>query len=139
MSAGQKRLGEFAHDTRGAVECRLIPTDELLGMTAERMRHPATMMTMVETAFHQWSATALKSKPGAGPLCLTCDMEFGPGWAVPAAFWFQSPFAEQSKVTIISGVCSVCFAHADCTDRILAGMRQRIPDLQVTPLPMTKQ
>src|SRR6516225_7762015 len=27
MSAGQKRLGEFAHDTRGAVECRLIPTD----------------------------------------------------------------------------------------------------------------
>src|SRR5262249_44885232 len=68
-----------------------------------------------------------------GPLCLTCDIEFGPGRAVPAAFWFQSPFAKWSKATVISGVCSACFARAGCVDRILAGMRQRIPDLQVMP------
>jgi hypothetical protein len=137
MNARQKRLKKFVRDTRDAVECRLIPTDELLGMTAVRMRRPATTMTMVETAFCQWSAAALGSKPGTGPLCFTCDTEFGPGRAVPAAFWVRSPFATQSKVTIVSGICPACFARTDCIDRIFDGMRRYAPDLQIWPV--TKQ
>lgn len=125
----RRRMKQFVRDARGALNCQLIPAEVLLYRATVS---PCGFTAKVE-AFHQWSATAIRSTPGDGPLCLTCDIEFGPGRAVPAAFWFQSPFAKWSKATVISGVCSACFARADCVDRILAGMRQRIPDLQVMP------
>jgi hypothetical protein len=130
-------MKQFVRDAQGTLECRLVSAEDLLYFATTGPRRPATM-PMVD-AFHQWSAAAIRSHRGSGPLCLTCNAEFGPGRAVPAAFWVQSPFVKQSSITIISGVCPECFTHADCMDRILAGMRRRIPDLQVTPLPMTRQ
>jgi hypothetical protein len=127
MREYQRRIKQFVHDAQGAFDCQLILAEDLLYIASAGF--PVTMAD----AFKQWSTTTVKSKPGDGSLCLTCDVEFGPGRAVPAAFWLQSPFAKRSPVTVISGICPACFARADCVDRILAGMRQRIPDLQIMP------
>src|SRR5262249_12341542 len=129
MREYRRQIKQFMRYTQGAVDCRLITTDDLLYLATVGPHRSTTMAK----AFLQWTAMAVKSMPGDGPLCLTCDSEFGPGRAIPAAFWLQIPFAKRWKVTVISGVCPVCFTRGDCVDRILAGMRQRIPDLQVMP------
>jgi len=108
-----------------ALDCQLISAEDVL----YRATASPCGFTAKAEAFHQWKATAVKSKPGDGPLCLTCDVEFGPGRAVPAAFWFQSPLKKSSKATIINGVCPTCFTRADCVDRIIAG----ISDLKIMP------
>jgi hypothetical protein len=128
-------MKQFVRDAKGTLDCQLLTTEDLLYMTAMvEAGPPTTVMAPTTAAFMQWSASGLKSTLGDGPLCLTCDVEFGPGRTVPAAFWFQSPFAKLSKAVIISGICPACFARSDCMDRIFAGMRRRIPDLRVVPM-----
>src|SRR5215831_2388337 len=122
MREHRRRMKQFP-----ALHCQRVTAEDVL----YRATASPCGFTAKAAAFHQWKVAAVRSKPDDGPRCLTCNVEFGPGRAVPAAFWFQSPFAKWSKATVISGVCSACFARADCVDRILAGMRQRIPDLQV--------
>jgi hypothetical protein len=121
MQEYRRQMKQFMRDAQGTTECRLLTTAQLLFMKA---RNPPSAQT---DAFDQWSATALKSRPGEGPLCLTCDAEFGPGRTAPAAFWFRSPYAKQSKLTVISGICPTCLTRPGCVDRIIAGMRNAVP------------
>jgi hypothetical protein len=87
--------------------------------------------------FVRWSGIVYKTKPGEGPHCLTCDAEFGPGRTVPAAFWFQLPFACRPTVMAVDALCSACFEREDCIDRIVVEVRKRNPYARI--IPMTKQ
>jgi hypothetical protein len=105
---------QLERDAREVYECRLVSTDIL--MTATPQSHPE--MGSLCAAFMRWAAVTVKTKPGEGPHCITCDTEFGPGRAIPAAFWFQFPYACPS-VVVIEAVCDKCIAEQNYIDRII--------------------
>src|SRR5262245_9297066 len=130
--ARQKYYKQFKRDAQDVFDCRLVPLDNLLSATTIDL----AMAPLCE-AFVHWSVMVCQTKPGEGPHCLTCDAEFGPGRTVPAACWFQFPFARRPRVIAVGALCCTCFEREDCIDRIIAEARTRNPHLRVVP--MTKQ
>ena len=124
----QQYCEQFKRDAQEVYDCRLISTDILL--TATPQSHPE-MWSLCEV-FMQGAAATVETKLGEGPQCLTCDTEFGPGRAFPAAFWFRFPYARPSIVAI-EAVCYDCIAHENCIDRIVGKMDN------VRVIPTTKQ
>jgi hypothetical protein len=82
-------------------------------------------------ALIEWASAAHHTKPGEGPLCFTCDTEFGPGRTVPAAFWFQLSRMHRSKVVAIDALCPVCCEREDHLDRIVAKTQEANPHVQL--------
>jgi hypothetical protein len=106
-------LEQFKRDAQEMYDCWLVPIDNLLSAPMSDLE-----MGPLCHAFMHWSAAVCRTKPGEGPNCLTCDTEFGPGRTVPAAFWFQLPYARLPTVIAIDAVCPTCFKRSDCFDRI---------------------
>jgi|SRR6516225_10677975 hypothetical protein len=123
---------QFRRDAQGALDCKLVPLNDLLfGVVTDLARGPLC------EAFVRWSNIVSRTKPGEGPHCFTCDAELGPGRTIPAAFWFRFPVARRRMVMAIDALCPTCFEREDCLDRIVVESRKHNPDLRV--IPTTKQ
>jgi len=119
-----RTLTETAH---GVFEQWLVTPADLQGLArADAGPHGQAVLGGVGN----WLRHALGASPG--PLCLTCDTEFGRRTErLPAAWSVLVPFADPVGV-IVTGICASCAGRDDLQARMLESHRRVWPDLTVT-------
>jgi hypothetical protein len=90
--------------------------------------HPAAAIS----AAH-W-LTELEQGKGLGPLCLLCDVEFAWPRVLPEWFFFLTPYGENPRLSVASGICTGCSAWP--SDELLQAVFVKfrdslVPDLRI--------
>jgi len=97
-------------DIPAAFEGSIIHRAHVPAMMTAAMSGDVGAATLVR-AINQWLADAGRTKLGKGPLCLDCNVEFGPGTGeVPIAFAVLTPFAAEKGHLVVTGICRACSA-----------------------------
>jgi hypothetical protein len=86
-------------------------------------QHLAAILRGDEIAVHvmeaiaQWTKAAFKAKRGKGPICLSCDYEFGRKHTRLGAILVAGPafknWANGPTPLIVTGICRTCAARSD--------------------------
>jgi hypothetical protein len=101
------------HDVCGGVlDVTVIVPGTMLAVATRAMagdQRAAAVLLAVGGLLRQCEAAEARR----APLCVSCDFEFRKG-VHPAAFVLAVPFAAETDVALISGICATCAGHGDC-------------------------